>query len=132
MKNISLYLLFVFGIVVLYGFAYSTSIVDDPDGKSVFVDKKCQMCHTVQSFEITSNKKDATDLSSVGNEMSVELIVSYLKKETEFNGKLHPPAFRGTDEELQALSVWLGSLKAEAEVEVDVEEEPEEVEEEEE
>lgn len=54
MKNILIYLGLIVTIVALYGFAFT--IADQPadDGKQVFIDSKCSMCHTVTSAGITS------------------------------------------------------------------------------
>jgi hypothetical protein len=111
MKNVLIYLSLVVAIVALYGFAFTIANNSDDDGKKVFVDNKCQMCHTVTSMGIESKKSDATDLSSVGKEKTTEFLLKYLKKEVKLNDKDHKSTFKGSDEDLQKLVKWLLTLK---------------------
>jgi cytochrome c2 len=113
MKNIITYLSIITVIVALYGFAFTLSSNDDPAGKKIFIDNKCNMCHTVKSAGIESKKSDATDLSNVGAQMKSEDIMKYLKKEMKLNNKDHKTAFKGSDEELTKLVEWLSTLKTE-------------------
>lgn len=115
MKNIFAYLGIIIVIVALYGFAFTISSNDDPAGKKIFVDQKCNMCHTVKSVGIESKKSDATDLSNVGAEMKSEDMIKYLKKEMKLNDKDHKTSFKGSDEDLKILVEWLSTLKAETE-----------------
>lgn len=115
MKNIVAYLGIIIAIVALYGFAFTISSNDDPAGKKIFVDQKCNMCHTVKSVGIESKKSDATDLSNVGSEMKSEDMIKYLKKEIKLNDKDHKTSFKGSDEDLKILVEWLSTLKAETE-----------------
>ncbi len=89
MKNILIYLGLVVTIVALYGFAFTIADQSSDDGKKVFVDSKCSMCHTVKSAGIESKKSDATDLSTVGKDRTVEFLTKYLKKELNLNDKYH-------------------------------------------
>lgn len=114
MKNIVAYLTIIVAIVALYGFAFTFTSNDDPAGKKIFVDQKCNMCHTVKSVGIESKKSDATDLSNVGAEMKSEDMIKYLKKEMKLNGKDHKTAFKGSEEDLKKLVEWLSTLKTEA------------------
>lgn len=113
MKNILIYLGLIVTIVALYGFAFT--IADQPadDGKQVFIDSKCSMCHTVTSAGITSKKSDATDLSAVGKDKTAEFLLKYLKKEAKLNDKDHKSTFKGSDEDLKKLVDWLLTLKGE-------------------
>jgi hypothetical protein len=112
-KNIIIYLGLVITIVALYGFAFTIDNGDDVDGKKIFIDSKCNMCHTVTLAGIESKKSDATDLSSVGEDRTVEFLTKYLKKETKLNDKDHKSSFKGTDEDLNKLVEWLLTLKGE-------------------
>jgi len=114
MKNIFTYLSIIIAIVALYGFAFTISSNDDPAGKKIFIDNKCNMCHTVKSAGIESKKSDAIDLSNVGAEMKKDDIIKYLKKEMKLNDKDHKTAFKGSDEDLKKLVEWLSTLKAES------------------
>jgi len=111
MKNILIYLGLVITIVALYGFAFTIADDKSDDGKKVFVDNKCNMCHTVTSAGIESKKSDAVDLSAVGKDRTVEFLTKYLKKEAKLNDKDHKSSFKGTDEDLTKLVDWLSTLK---------------------
>jgi cytochrome c551/c552 len=110
MKNLILFLMFIGAIVFLYGFTFSMEN-NNTDGKKIFTDKKCNSCHTVEVAGIESKKKDASDLSAVGSEMDAEFMAKYLVQKEKLNDKVHKPAFKGTDEELETLSEWLVSLE---------------------
>jgi mono/diheme cytochrome c family protein len=113
MKNVLIYLFLVGAIVALYGFAFTIANQPGDDGKKIFVDNKCAMCHTVNSAGVESKKSDAVDLSTVGKDRTVEFLMKYLKKETKLNEKDHKSSFKGSDEDLQVLVDWLVSLKGE-------------------
>lgn len=104
-----MFVLFVFAIVGLYGFAFSMN-TEDP-GQKVFVDQKCGSCHTVTAADLTSKNKKATDLSSVGKEYKADFLEKYLAKKEKIDGKEHKAAFKGSDKELKDLAKWLESLK---------------------
>jgi hypothetical protein len=111
MKNILIYLGLVITIVALYGFAFTIADQPGDDGKTIFVNNKCNMCHTVTSAGIESKKSDAVDLSTVGKDKTVEFLTKYLKKETKLNDKDHKSSYKGTDEDLTKLVEWLSTLK---------------------
>lgn len=111
MKNILIYLGLVITIVALYGFAFTIEDEKSDDGKKLFVDNKCNMCHTVTSAGIESKKSDAVDLSTVGKDRTVEFLTKYLKKEAKLNDKDHKSSYKGTDEDLTKLVEWLSTLK---------------------
>jgi cytochrome c1 len=111
MKNILIYFGLVVTIVALYGFAYAFATNPDGDGKKIFIDNKCNMCHNVKSEGIESKKSDAVDLSTVGDDKTVEFLNKYLKKETKLNDKDHKASFKGNDDDLKVLVDWLLTLK---------------------
>lgn len=111
MKNILIYLGLVITIVALYGFAFTIADDKSDDGKKVFVDNKCNMCHTVTNAGIESKKSDAVDLSTVGKDRTVEFLTKYLKKEAKLNDKDHKASYKGTEEDLAKLVEWLSTLK---------------------
>ena len=111
MKNILIYLGLVVTIVALYGFAFTIADEKSDDGKTIFVNSKCNMCHIVSSAGIESKKSDAVDLSNVGQDKTVEFLTKYLKKEAKLNDKDHKSAFKGTDDDLTKLVEWLSTLK---------------------
>jgi mono/diheme cytochrome c family protein len=110
MKNVVVYLVFIFAVVFLFGFAYSFN-PEGGDGKSIFVEKKCSSCHSIESADITSNKKDAVDLSVTGDTYDAEFLIKYLIKEEKIDGKEHKTKMKGTEEEIKTISEWLASLK---------------------
>jgi hypothetical protein len=111
MKNILIYLGLVITIVALYGFAFTIADQPGDDGKTIFLNNKCNMCHTVTSAGIESKKSDAVDLSTVGKDRTVEFLTKYLKKEAKLNDKDHKSSYKGTDEDLAKLVEWLSTLK---------------------
>jgi CxxC motif-containing protein (DUF1111 family) len=113
MKDTFLFVLFISAIVALFAFAFSFSQNQDLNGKQIFIDSKCNNCHTINSIEITSKKDDAVDLSNAGSVGDIQLIKSYLLKETKINDKDHKMEFKGSDAELDTLAEWLASLKTE-------------------
>ncbi len=111
MKNIAIYLFLVLSIVALYGFAYAIAGNDEPDGKKLFVDYKCNMCHTVKSVGIESKKSDADDIVQLEAEKNAEFWMKYLMKQEKLNGKDHKTAFKGKEEDLQKIVDWLMTIK---------------------
>ena len=115
MKNTFLFIIFISAIVALFAFAFSFSQDQDLDGKQIFIDSKCNNCHTIVSIEITSKKESAVDLSNAASAGNAELLKSYLLKESKINDKNHKLKYKGTAEELNVLVNWLLKLKSESE-----------------
>jgi len=113
MKNILIYLGLVITIVALYGFAFTIADQSSDDGKTIFVNNKCNMCHTVTAAGIESKKSDAVDLSTVGKDQTEEFLMKFLKKEAKLNDKDHKSSFKGNDEDFNKLVEWLVTLKGE-------------------
>ena len=114
MKDTILYVLFISAIVALFAFAYSFSQNQVLTGKEIFLENKCNNCHTVSSNEITSKKDDAVDFSNSGASGDIQLMKSYLLKEATINDKVHKIKFKGSESELNTLADWLVSLKTES------------------
>jgi cytochrome c5 len=84
------------------------------NGKDVFLDKKCQQCHSVESEGIEAKIKNKyPDLSTIEGDVDAETLKKYLLKEEKLNGKNHLMKFNGSDEELDAVVNWMLSLGAE-------------------
>lgn len=115
MKDTLLFIIFISAIVALFAFAFSFSQHQKLDGKQIFIDSKCDNCHTVVSMEITSKKESAVDLSNAASAGKAESLKSYLLKKSKINDNNHKLKFKGTDEELNALVNWLLTLKTESE-----------------
>jgi len=111
MRNLISYLMFVFFVVFLFGAAYSLN-TGNPDGKDIFIEKKCTMCHSVETAGIECKKKDAVDLSKTGDTYDAGFISKYLTREEKIADKQHKVILKSSDEELKVLSDWLGSLKS--------------------
>ena len=96
--------------------APSAATAEELDGKALFTEThKCNMCHAVPAAEIEaktkSEKMKGADLGGK-IESDFEAIAAYVRKAGELDGKSHKKEFKGTDEELQAIIDWLGSLEA--------------------
>jgi mono/diheme cytochrome c family protein len=115
-KQLGLVWIFSFVFVFIVSFV-SISIAADTAapaaGQKLFMDKKCNTCHSIDSLKITKKlaSSKAPDLSKVGAEQNAEWIQKWLKKEVELHGKKHTPAWAGTPEEAKTLSEWLATLK---------------------
>lgn len=86
------------------------------DGKKLFVEThKCSMCHAVPAAEIEAKVKTGpmkgADLGGK-LEKRIEEVAAYVRKKSEIDGAQHKKEFKGSDEELQAILDWLGSLEA--------------------
>lgn len=99
-------------MAVIFWSARTLAIDPTPtkDGPTIFAEAKCDHCHSVTSAGITSNKRNAVDLSNCGANTTAESIELYITKRSELNGKKHKDAFRGSAEDLQALAAWLATL----------------------
>ena len=113
MKDTFLYVLFITAIVALFAFAFSFPQDKGQGGKQIFIDSKCNNCHTVTSNDIQSKKDNAVDLSNAGNSGDTQTLKSFLLKEAQINNKDHKVKFKGSDAELNTLAEWLSSLKTE-------------------
>jgi mono/diheme cytochrome c family protein len=91
----------------------------EPAGKKIFVDQKCNVCHSIDSQGIAkkgpapkpTDKNPPPDLSNLGAEKSADWIAKFLIKEEMLNNKKHPKGWTGKKEDLNALSNWLATLK---------------------
>jgi mono/diheme cytochrome c family protein len=84
------------------------------DGKQIFLDQKCNMCHGVSSAEIEATTKSermkGPDLTGLLAERDAKELASILRKNANMkSGKPHPKAFTGSDEEMGAMLAWLQS-----------------------
>jgi len=112
------------GLVLAAGVALAQDKPAARDGKAVFLENKCNTCHTVQSAAIEKKKattaeakeekksdKKPPDLSGVGLERKPEWIAAYLMKTESIKGEKHERKFRGPEADLKLVSAWLSSLK---------------------
>jgi mono/diheme cytochrome c family protein len=98
------------------------------DGKALFLDAKCNTCHTLKAAGIEKRKaaaadpaeakekeksdKKPPDLSSVGLDRKADWMGKYLMKLEAIRGDKHSRKFRGTDAELKTVTAWLETQKA--------------------
>jgi hypothetical protein len=87
---------------------------ESADGLATFTAQKCNMCHSVPQMEIVATVKSAKmkgpDLP--GEPREADWIKGFMKREVQLDGKDHKKEFKGTDEELQAITSWLIALKS--------------------
>jgi Cytochrome c len=93
----------------------ATAEAEDPPGQTVFLAQKCNLCHAVPAAGIEAKtESDKMRGKDLGGKVEGEFadIAAFVRKEGERDGKDHKKPFKGTDEELQAILDWLGSLEA--------------------
>ncbi|MDH3402635.1 MAG: cytochrome c [Acidobacteriota bacterium] len=104
----------VAGLVLILASTGSTRATEGLDGKELFLAEGCDTCHSVAAAEIeaktTSEKMLGPDVSGYETD-DLKALAAYLRKEAELDGETHNKGFKGSDEELQALIDWLGSLE---------------------
>lgn len=116
MKNKKLYLLILLMAFTFTVLAAGSFNKDDPKGKSLFIKKyECNECHSVKLDKIAATTKSdnmkGPDLSGYSTDHSLADLATYARKEADLDGKKHLKPFKGTDEELQAIIDWLGTLE---------------------
>ena len=95
-------------VVITVAFVAAPPAFAAPDGKQVFLDQKCNMCHAVSSAGITPTSKiKAPDLAGLASKEEAAFLTKFIKKEADKNGKKHLKNFTGTDEDLAAVVAWL-------------------------
>ena len=112
-------MLSIFAIAVLVLAAAPLLLAEEEaemDGKLEFEVQKCGMCHGVAAAgmkaKTTSEKMAGPDLSGFKSDMSFQKQADYMRGKIPIDGTKHKKPFKGTDEELQAIVDWLGSLEA--------------------
>lgn len=95
--------------------AGTASAASPETGRQVFEAQKCSLCHGVEALGIEAKTKSeklrGKDLSNIGAERDAEWLGKFLRHEQELDGAMHKKEFKGTDEELQALLEWLGTMR---------------------
>lgn len=81
-------------------------------GEKTFADKKCVLCHVINGKGGTGGPlARGPDLSTVGAQRDAQWLKAFMKDPKGVNPKAKMMAFKGTEEELEALVAYLGSLK---------------------
>jgi len=85
------------------------------DGKQIFLDQKCNMCHSVSTATpgITattkSEKMKGPDLVNI--KQDAKTLTAFLKKTADLDGKKHPKEVKLSDADLSALINWILAQK---------------------
>lgn len=83
---------------------------DQPEGRKLFVAKGCNYCHSVPDSRIeatTSIEPLKSDLIDLRQRFRKTWLENYLRKKAELKGEFHRKAFKGSDQELREIIVWL-------------------------
>ncbi len=106
-------LLLSVAILFLIGFSAQLALAEDAPGKKLFMEQKCNTCHSVESQQITKTmaSSKASDLSDVGNKRTEEWMTKWMKKEVDIDGKKHTKGWTGKEEDLTTLVKWMATLK---------------------
>ena len=81
-------------------------------GETTFADKKCILCHVIKGNGGTVGPlARGPDLSTVGGQRDAQWLKAFIKDPKAVNPNAKMMAFKGTEEELEALVAYLGSLK---------------------
>jgi hypothetical protein len=128
-----------FAFLFLLAWAAPEGRAEGKTGKEIFLDHKCQKCHSIESEDILKSEKgtadeakedeggfdddfgnetektEPPDLSGVGKRHDPEWMTQFLKKKIRTEeGKKHKKRFKGSDEELQILIEFLAGLQTAA------------------
>jgi hypothetical protein len=83
-----------------------------PPGQQVFVDQKCNNCHSVSSAGIEAKMKtNSVDLAGIGGKKDAAWIKDFIEQKNDLDGKKHKAAFKGTPEQLTQVVDFLAGLK---------------------
>ena len=99
---------------LVLAFLFVTPVyAEEAAGKKVFMDSKCNTCHSIESqgIEKSMASSKAPDLSDVGSTRTADWISQYLQKKVDIDGKKHAKGWSGKDEDLKTVSDWLATLK---------------------
>src|SRR5271157_4169207 len=107
-------LMIPFALALCLGILTSASSISNGagTGKAIFLQYKCNKCHTIESQGVERDGKppegkQPPDLSGVGLKHDADWLHKWLSKEVEQNGKKHIKKFTGTDDEFTTLTHWL-------------------------
>lgn len=81
-------------------------------GEKVYAEKNCALCHVIKGKGGTVGPMArGPDLSTVGAQRNAQWLKAFMQEPKAVNPKAKMMAFKGTEEELEALVAYLGSLK---------------------
>ena len=95
-------------VVLLFWIAgFANEVGQTEEGKKVYSEMKCAMCHKIEGV----GGKTGPDLSGVGSRKDAAWIKGFLRDPKSVIPGTKQPAFKGTDEQLEALVAYLMSLR---------------------
>lgn len=102
-------------VLVAAGLLATSAGAADNENVTQFKALKCNMCHSLEKFEveatITKAEMLGPDLSDVGSTRDAEWMKKWILQEVEIEGKTHKSKWKGTPKELEAVATWLATLK---------------------
>lgn len=109
----------LFSGLIFAGFGSRLSAQGGADGKKIFLDNKCNACHSITALNIAVKKsadeeksdKEAPDLSGIGLERNADWLTKYLMKKESIKGEKHLKKFKGSEGDLAVLAQLLETLK---------------------
>lgn len=106
-------LFFLFSTIGLLAASAATA----DQGVDQFKALKCSMCHPMASHDVEATIKkvemQGPDLSTIGDEHDAAWLKKWLLQEVELEGKKHKSKWKGSTEDLEAISAWMATLKKE-------------------
>jgi mono/diheme cytochrome c family protein len=89
---------------------------DDAAAQKAFEANKCSNCHSIDKVgikrKIQSEKMAGPDLSTIGAQHDAAWIEQWLQRKVKAaDGTTHKSEYKGTAEDMKAISAWLASLK---------------------
>lgn len=102
-------------IMMLVALVGGTSVAEEAAvsaGQDAFMTLKCNSCHAVPSVSIEAKIKSAAMKgpalpTAQSNDADRDLMLQYVRKEVEFDGKKHKKGSKATDDELNVVLDWL-------------------------
>ncbi|HXF93232.1 MAG TPA: cytochrome c [Nitrospiraceae bacterium] len=88
-------------------FAASGDSTQIAKGQKAYAEKKCAMCHTIND----KGGKSGGDLTKVGAVRDADWLKRFTKEPKSVMPNAKMPAFKGTEEELDAIVAYMASLK---------------------
>lgn len=93
-------------------FACTSGSPNEQTARQVFVNNKCDMCHSLSAVGITKKMATAKAPDLSNTQRSCDWMGAYIRKENTLNGKAHIVTFKGSDADLQTLARWLAAIQS--------------------
>lgn len=120
-RSATLIVFVAIGAAAAAAFAEQAAAPPARDGKAIFLENKCNNCHTVAALKIekkgteeeaSEGKVKPPDLSSVGLERKADWMGRFLMKKETIDGEKHKKLWKGSEADLKTLTAWLETQKA--------------------